>query len=115
MNVSAGEKVIGAIGRSGSEVDQLGLFTNFGRIFGHGGCGGDSFVVNGCEVRGIFGKSGNVVDSIGFHCSAATTEAQNIREQMSTQQMVTMDGISATPTNGSTLTDIMKELNQGLR
>ena len=40
---------------SGSRVDQLGFVTNKGRIFGpYGGCGGGSFTVNSCLVRGMF-------------------------------------------------------------
>ena len=70
LNVAAGEKVIGAFGRSGNSLDQIGFITNFGRIFGpYGGGGGGAFSVNGCQLRGIFGRSGNRIDAIGFHCS----------------------------------------------
>ena len=70
VNVDAGERVIGILGRSGSRVDQLAFITNHGKIFGpHGDCGGGRFYVQGCQVRGIYGRSGSLLDSIGFFCS----------------------------------------------
>ena len=70
VDVNAGERVIGVVGRSASLVDQLGFVTNHGRIFGpHGGCGGNRFYVYGCQVRGMFGRSALLLDSIGFFCS----------------------------------------------
>ena len=70
IDVDGGERIVGVLGRSGNHVDQLGFFTNQGRIFGpYGRCGGGPFTVNRCHVRGIFGRSGSMIDSIGFHCT----------------------------------------------
>lgn len=70
IDVDGGERIVGAFGRSGKELDQLGFVTNQGRVLGpYGGGGGGSFAVNSCHVRGIFGRSGSRIDSIGFHCS----------------------------------------------
>lgn len=71
INVDAGERIIAVSGKSGQYyVEQLQFFTNWGRILGpYGGCGGGNFKVNSCLVRGIFGKSAALLDSIGFVCS----------------------------------------------
>ena len=70
IDVDGGERLFGVFGRSGSLVDMLWFVTNRGRLFGpYGGCGGEPFTVNSCLVRGIVGRSGSEIDSIGFHCS----------------------------------------------
>ena len=70
INVDMGEKVIAVFGKAGHYVDQLLFFTNWGRILGpYGGNGGGNFKVNSCLVRGIFGRSASLLDSIGFLCS----------------------------------------------
>ena len=69
INVDSGERIIGISGRTGGLVDQLTFITNHGRIFGpYGGNGGGQFTVNGCLLRGILGRSGRLLDSIGFYC-----------------------------------------------
>ena len=71
IDVPGGERVIGVFGRSGSNVDNLGFITNWGRIFGpHGGCGGGPFTVNSCNVKGISGRSGDRLDNIGLFCGS---------------------------------------------
>ena len=71
INVSRGERVIGFFGRSGADIDNLGFITNWGRIFGpYGGCGGGPFTVNSCNVKGIHGRSGRLLHSIGFFCGS---------------------------------------------
>ena len=75
VDVDGGERIIGAFGRSGREVDQLGFTTNKGRVFGpYGGSGGGPFTVNSCHIRGIFGRSGSRIDAIGFFCSRPRPE-----------------------------------------
>lgn len=70
IDVDRGEKIVGVFGRTGSLVDQLGFVTNWGRIHGpYGGCGGAPFTVSSCNIRGIHGRSGGKLDSIGFFCS----------------------------------------------
>ncbi len=69
INVDQGERIIGVFGKTGRLVDNLGFFTNKGRVFGpYGGKGGGDFSVHLCPVRGIFGKTGSLVDNIGFYC-----------------------------------------------
>ena len=71
INIHDGERIIGIWGRTDRKIDRLGFITNHGRIFGpYGGShGGDYFKVEACNLRGISGRSGNLVDSIGFYCS----------------------------------------------
>lgn len=70
INTDGGERIIGVSGKAGGFVDQLEFVTNWGRILGpYGGCGGGNFKVNSCHVRGIYGRSAALVDSIGFFCS----------------------------------------------
>ena len=70
IDLANGENVVTILGRSGSEIDSLTFVTNMGRIFGpYGGSGGNPFQVSQCgNFRGIFGRSGSMVDAIGFHC-----------------------------------------------
>ena len=70
INTEGGERIIGVSGRAGGFIDQIEFVTNWGRLLGpYGGCGGDNFKVNSCHVRGIFGRSAALLDSIGFFCS----------------------------------------------
>ena len=70
INIDGGERIVGILGKSGGFLNQLGFVTNMGRIFGpYGSWDGGAFTVNSCEIRGIFGRSGLVIDSIGFLCS----------------------------------------------
>jgi hypothetical protein len=58
IDVANGERIIGVFGRSYDYVDQLGFITSKGRILGpYGGCGGNPFNVDSCNVAGIFGTS----------------------------------------------------------
>ena len=69
IDLSPGESIIVIVGQSGSLVDRLTFVTNFGRVFGpYGGSGGSPFQVSNCNLRGIFGRSGSLIDAIGFHC-----------------------------------------------
>ncbi len=69
IDVQKGEKIIGAFGKTGRLVDNIGFFTNQGRVFGpYGGKGGGDFSVHLCSIRGVFGRVGSLVDSIGFYC-----------------------------------------------
>ncbi len=69
IDVDGGERIIGVFGRWGRLVDRLGFVTNKGNIFGpYGECGGGPFTVSRCKLRGILGRSGGRVDSIGFFC-----------------------------------------------
>ncbi len=69
VNIEKGEKIIGAFGKTGRLVDNIGFFTNKGKVFGpYGGKGGGDFTVHLCSIRGIFGRVGSLVDSIGFYC-----------------------------------------------
>ena len=71
ISVANGERFIGVFGRSGGFVDQLVFVTNWGGIFGpFGGCGGGPFVVSHCNLKGIHGRSGLAIDSIGFFCGS---------------------------------------------
>ncbi|KAL5497101.1 hypothetical protein EMCRGX_G013507 [Ephydatia muelleri] len=67
--LGSGESVVAIAGRSGALVDSLTFYTNMGRIFGPlGGGGGSSFHVSQCDFQGIYGRSGSMLDAIGFHC-----------------------------------------------
>ncbi len=69
INIQKGEKIIGAFGKTGRLVDNIGFITNQGRVFGpYGGKGGGDFSVHLCSIRGVFGRVGSLVDSIGFYC-----------------------------------------------
>ncbi len=70
IDIAGGEEIVYVGGRSGSRVDRLEFVTNKGRILGpHGGGGGGAFAQSQCKLRGIYGRSGNEVDRIGFYCS----------------------------------------------
>ena len=71
LDVSGGERVIGVFGRSGAHVDRLTFITNKGRVFGpYGRPGGSPFTVNSCNIKGIHGRAGEKMDSIGFYCGS---------------------------------------------
>ena len=68
-NLAVGEFVFAIHGRTGGVVDSLSFTTNHGRVLGpHGGNGGGSFSVGNCRLRGIYGRSGSLLDAIGFVC-----------------------------------------------
>ena len=69
IDVKNKERIIGIFGRSKDYLDQLGFATNKGRILGpYGGCGGNPFNVDSCDIGGIYGRSYDWMDSIGFYC-----------------------------------------------
>ncbi len=69
VNLNYGEKIIAVFGASGSFVDKIGFVTDQHRFFGpYGGQGGGDFSVTNCVLRGFLGRSGHLVDSIGFFC-----------------------------------------------
>jgi Jacalin-like lectin domain len=54
-------------GRFGGRTDALRFTTNKGRSFGpYGGDGGAAYVVEGVQVRGFLGRSGDQLDAIAF-------------------------------------------------
>ncbi|HYD38656.1 MAG TPA: jacalin-like lectin [Allosphingosinicella sp.] len=64
-----GETITAVTGRSGKFVDSLTILTSDRRVFGpFGGTGGTPFVVN-ANILGFVGRSGTLIDSIGFFTS----------------------------------------------
>ena len=69
INLLSDEYIVTINGRSAAKVDSLTFVTNTGRVFGpYGGTGGDPFQVSNCKLKGIFGRSGTLIDAIGFNC-----------------------------------------------
>ena len=69
IDLDTDERIVAIFGRSGAFVDSLTFVTNVGRIFGpYGGDGGSPFQVPECKLSGVFGRSADLVDAIGFHC-----------------------------------------------
>jgi hypothetical protein len=73
IDFNAGEHIIAIIGRAGRVLDSIAILTEdqsgVRRTFGpFGGGGGDQFIIHG-KVDGFFGRSGGVIDQIGFFVS----------------------------------------------
>ena len=70
VDVAGGERIVGVVGRYGQFIYRLTFFTSKGRVFGpHGLCAGEAFHLGDCNVRGILGRYGSLLDSIGFYCT----------------------------------------------
>jgi hypothetical protein len=67
---SSDEYIKRIAGRSGRYLDRLTIYTNK-KTFSHGGSGGSAFNVSippsGFQILGFFGRSGALIDRIGFH------------------------------------------------
>lgn len=73
INLKEGEHIVGIFGRSGSLIDQIGFVTDQGRVYGpYGTSGGKEFNVYDCNLRGVSGRVGDSMDSIGFYCGKST-------------------------------------------
>ncbi|KAL5496908.1 hypothetical protein EMCRGX_G013281 [Ephydatia muelleri] len=67
IDVDHGEFITDVFGRSGRLVDKLWFLTNKGRVLGPVGGDGGVMFHESCRLRGFFGRSGKMLDSIGFH------------------------------------------------
>jgi hypothetical protein len=70
ISFSPGEHIIAVVGRSGDLLDNIAFLTEdprgVRRTYGpYGGPGGTQFIVN-ADVNGFFGRSGSLIDSLGF-------------------------------------------------
>ena len=66
---SGNEYIYSVAGRSGKHLDRLIIYTNY-KSFGYGGNGGSVFnagVPAGYQFLGFWGRSGSLVDQIGFY------------------------------------------------
>jgi hypothetical protein len=73
IHFSPGERIIAVVGRSGDLLDNIAFLTEdpqgVRRTHGpFGGQGGAPFIVN-ADVNGFFGRSGALIDAIGFFIS----------------------------------------------
>jgi hypothetical protein len=70
FKLANGESIVRVDVRSGSKVDQLKFTTNLGNVYGpYGGNGGTPSAITG-QIGGIFGRSGSLLDNIGFFNAA---------------------------------------------
>jgi jacalin-like lectin domain-containing protein len=73
IHFNPGEQIIAVVGRSGDLLDNIAFLTEdpqgVRRTHGpYGGTGGTQFIVNQ-DVNGFFGRSGTLIDQIGFFVS----------------------------------------------
>jgi hypothetical protein len=73
IHFNPGEQIIAVVGRSGTYLDNIAFLTEdpqgVRRTYGpFGGQGGTQFIVNH-KVNGFFGRSGSLIDAIGFFTS----------------------------------------------
>lgn len=73
IDFESGEHIIAVVGRSGDLLDNIAFLTEdprgVRRTYGpFGGNGGAAFIVN-ADVNGFFGRSGSLIDAIGFFTS----------------------------------------------
>ncbi|MEA3065609.1 MAG: hypothetical protein QOJ27_2061 [Sphingomonadales bacterium] len=73
IHFNAGERIIAVVGRSGDLLDNIAFLTEdpqgVRRTYGpYGGPGGAQFIVN-ADVNGFFGRSGTLIDQLGFFVS----------------------------------------------
>ncbi|MEA3052573.1 MAG: hypothetical protein QOG72_1476 [Sphingomonadales bacterium] len=73
IHFNPGERIIAVVGRSGDLLDNIAFLTEdprgVRRTHGpYGGPGGAQFIVN-ADVNGFFGRSGSLIDAIGFFTS----------------------------------------------
>jgi hypothetical protein len=73
IHFNPGERIIAVVGRSGDLLDNIAFLTKdpqgVRRTYGpFGGPGGAPFIVN-ADVNGFFGRSGALIDAIGFFTS----------------------------------------------
>ncbi|HEX8124593.1 MAG TPA: jacalin-like lectin [Allosphingosinicella sp.] len=65
-----GESIVRVDVRAGTYVDQLKFTTNLGNVYGpYAGNGGTASAITG-QIGGIFGRSGSLLDNIGFFNAA---------------------------------------------
>lgn len=73
IHFNSGERIIAIVGRSGDLLDNIAFLTEdpqgVRRTYGpYGGPGGAQFIVN-ADVNGFFGRSGSLIDQLGFFVS----------------------------------------------
>jgi hypothetical protein len=73
IHFNPGEQIIAVVGRSGTYLDNIAFLTEdpqgVRRTYGpFGGSGGTQFIVNR-KVNGFFGRSGSLIDQLGFFVS----------------------------------------------
>jgi jacalin-like lectin domain-containing protein len=72
FELAPNEQIVTISGSSGDFVDSLTFTTSLGNVWGpYGGSGGAPFSITGVNVGGIFGRSGQFLDAIGFYSPAA--------------------------------------------
>lgn len=72
FELAPNEQIVAISGSAGDFVDSLKFTTSLGKVWGpYGGSGGAPFSINGANVGGIFGRSGQFLDAIGFYSPAA--------------------------------------------
>lgn len=79
FTIPPGHKIIGVRGRSGTLLDHItfliGASPSTGWVTSHafGGAGGNPFSIDG-EIQALYGRSGSLIDQIGFHVKRTETD-----------------------------------------